>query len=111
MCHGPTLLKRLRTGSEACARTLRRRGIRHSCLIPHAFPCTAMSALIVGRAILPWGPLWGRLSGGSFGLCLSATPAKSRRQPGLAAPQGVQHGCDQKVYGIRQECLCHVCTV
>jgi len=42
-----------------------------------------------------------RLSGGSFGRCASLrtreSPAKSRRQPGLAAPQFVQNGrCDPK---------------
>src|ERR1019366_1933231 len=54
-----------------------------------------MVRLVVGRAILPRGPLWGRLLGGSFGrwanLRTRQTPAASRPQrgpqPGSAAPR------------------------
>jgi hypothetical protein len=62
----------------------------------HSLCPSRHSGLVVGRAILSWGPLWGRLSGGSFGQCASLRirqpPAESgpegTPQTGLAAPHG-----------------------
>src|ERR1017187_6434939 len=73
------------------------------------------SAFVVGRAILPWGPLWGRILGGVFGtrerVFEGQRPAESRLQPGLAAPRFGRYGLqDQKVCRIWRECLRHVLT-
>ena len=52
----------------------------------------SISALVVGRAILPGNLARSRLSGGSFGPCTNPrarqAPAESRRQPGLFCLRG-----------------------
>src|ERR1017187_7622228 len=43
-----------------------------------------MLCIVVGRAILPWGPLWGRLSGGFFGTGASLRGGKGRLKAGCS---------------------------
>src|ERR1035441_9403870 len=45
------------------------------------------AATLVGRAILPWGPLWGRLSGGSWVMSEPSSPAEGRLKAAQRAPR------------------------
>jgi hypothetical protein len=75
--------------------------------MPHTFPDRGILHLLWGGQSCPQPP-FRRLFRAARESSEPQSPAESRLQPGLAAPRFLQNGHqNQKVCGIRQDCLPH----